>query len=109
VQLLVGLRQWLAGEPGRDAGVEVGALRDVLVGTVQPVPDGLADGLRPVDLLVEFRELALHELSPVAERAGAGGQEGRAQLRNRARHAGFAGVRGAWGARPRPARGRTRR
>ena len=31
--------------------------------------------------------------------------EERARLRNRARHAGFAGVRGAWGVRPRPARG----
>jgi hypothetical protein len=51
-------------------------LRDVLVGAAQPVPDGLADGLRPGDLLVEFRELALHELSPVAGRVGAGGHEG---------------------------------
>ena len=40
------------------------------------MPDGLADGLRPGDLLVEFRELALHKLSAVAGRAGAGGHEG---------------------------------
>src|ERR1700677_1101968 len=76
VQLLVGSRQWLAGEPGGDAGVEAGALRDVLVGTGQAVPDGLADSLRPGDLLVEFGELALHELPAVAGRAGAGGHEG---------------------------------
>jgi hypothetical protein len=40
------------------------------------VADGFAGGLRPGDLLVEFGELALHELSAVAGRAGAGGQEG---------------------------------
>jgi hypothetical protein len=76
VQLLVRSRQRLAGEPGGDARVEVGALRDVLVGAVQPVADGLANGLCPGDLLVEFRELALHELSPVTGRAVASGQEG---------------------------------
>ncbi|MBV9381816.1 MAG: hypothetical protein JO242_14240 [Streptosporangiaceae bacterium] len=40
------------------------------------MPDGLAGGLRPGDLLVEFRELAPRELFPVAGRAGAGGHEG---------------------------------
>jgi len=40
------------------------------------VADGLAGGLRPGDLLIKFRELALHELPAVAGRAGAGGQEG---------------------------------
>jgi hypothetical protein len=76
VQLLVGSCQWLAGEPGGDAGVEVGALRDVVVGAAEPVADGFADGLRPGDLLVEFGELALHELPAVTGSAGAGGQEG---------------------------------
>jgi hypothetical protein len=51
-------------------------VRDVLVRAAQPVPNGLADSLRPGDLLVEFRQLALHELSAVAGRAGVGGHEG---------------------------------
>lgn len=51
-------------------------MRDVFVGAAQTVADGIAGGLRPGDLLVEFRELALHELSPVAGRAGAGVQQG---------------------------------
>ena len=75
MQLLVGSWQWLAGEPGGDAGVEVGALRDVLVGAAQPVPDGVAGGLRPGDLLVEFRELALGQPAPFTGRALARGQE----------------------------------
>ena len=62
--LLVGSWQWLAGEPGGDAGVEAGALRDVLVAAAQPVPEGFLGGLRPGDLLVKFRELALRELPP---------------------------------------------
>src|ERR1700677_4694583 len=76
VQLLVGLPQRLAVEPGGDAGVEVRALRDVLVGAAQPVADGLAGGLCPGDLLVELRELAPHELSAVTGPAGADGQDG---------------------------------
>jgi hypothetical protein len=39
------------------------------------MPDGLAGGLRPGDPLVEFRELAAHELSAVARRVVAAGQE----------------------------------
>jgi hypothetical protein len=50
-------------------------LRDVFVWAAQAVADGIAGGLRPGDLLVELRELALHELPPVAGRAGAGGQQ----------------------------------
>ena len=76
MQPRVGPGQRLAGEPGGDAGVEVGALRDVLVGAAQSVADGIAYGLRPGDLLVEFRELALHELPPVAGRGVAGGHQG---------------------------------
>jgi hypothetical protein len=51
-------------------------LRDVFVRAAQSVPDGIAGGLRRGDLLVEFCELALHELSPVAGRAGPGDDEG---------------------------------
>lgn len=40
------------------------------------MPDGLAGSLRHSDLLVEVRKFTLHELSAVAGRAGAGGQEG---------------------------------
>ncbi len=71
MQLLVGSRQWLAGEPGGDAGVEVGALRDVVVRAAQPVADGLAGRLRPGDLLIEFRELAPGEPFPFTGRAPA--------------------------------------
>jgi len=66
VELPVGLRQRVPGEPGGDAGVEVGALRDVLARAAQPVADRLAGGLRAGDLLVERRELALREPLPVA-------------------------------------------
>lgn len=66
MQLLVRSGQWLTGEAGGDACVEVGALRDVLVGTAQSVRDGTPRGLRPGNLLIKFRELASGKPSPVA-------------------------------------------
>ena len=69
MQLPVGLRQRLAGQPGGEAGVEVGALGDVLVGAAEPVADGFAGGLRAGDLLVKLRELALRELPPAGRAA----------------------------------------
>ncbi len=74
--VLVGLRQRLAGEPGGDESVEVGALRDVVAVAALCVPDGFAGGPGPGVLLVEFGELALRKRAPVAGRAGARGHEG---------------------------------
>jgi hypothetical protein len=75
MQLLVRLRQWLASEPGGDTRVKVRASRDVAAGTAQPVADGLAGGLCPGDLLIEFRDLVLGD-SPPGGRAGARRHEG---------------------------------
>ena len=48
----------------RAYNVKIRGLRGAPAGAAQPVPDGFAGGLRPGDLLIKFRELALCELSP---------------------------------------------